>query len=255
MAATLAPRPLYPDPQVGNPLSIPAWTAWWMGLWGQRDRRPAELGGRLRLAGLALPPHPRHRTATVAVAGVGGGAVGADVAGGHGRPGAVSQAAFGVRVALLPLATGAPILRYGLYDLDRIISRTLAYGLLTLVPAAGYAALVLGLGQLLGQDSSLVVAAATLGVAATFQSARRRIQQGVDWRFNRRRYDAARTPGDLRSPAARPGRPGYVDRRAAGRGRPDHAADPGITVAAATSTVQQGPRASRRLDHSVIMGN
>jgi hypothetical protein len=125
-------------------------------------------------------------------------------------PGAVSQAAFGVRVALLPLATGAPILRYGLYDLDRIISRTLAYGLLTLVPAAGYAALVLGLGQLLGQDSSLVVAAATLGVAATFQSARRRIQQGVDWRFNRRRYDAARTPGDLRSPAARPGRPGYV---------------------------------------------
>ena len=59
----------------------------------------------------------------------------------------MSQAAFGVCVALLPLATGAPILRYGLYDLDRIISRTLAYGLLTLVPAAGYAALVLGLGS------------------------------------------------------------------------------------------------------------
>jgi hypothetical protein len=57
----------------------------------------------------------------------------------------------------------------------------------------GYAAVVLGLGQLLGRDSSLVVAAATLAVAAVFQPARRRVQQVVDRRFNRRRYDAART--------------------------------------------------------------
>ena len=102
-------------------------------------------------------------------------------------------ASLALCVALLPLATGAAILRYRLYDLDRIISRTLAYGLLTVLLGGGYAAVVLGLGQLLGQDSSLVVAAATLAVAATFQPARRRIQQAVDRRFNRRRHDAART--------------------------------------------------------------
>jgi len=103
------------------------------------------------------------------------------------------NAALGVCAALLPLATGAAILRYRLYDLDRIISRTLAYGLLTLTLGLGYAGLVLGLGQLLGRDSSLVVAGATLAVAGVFQPARRRVQQAVDRRFNRRRYDAAQT--------------------------------------------------------------
>jgi hypothetical protein len=92
----------------------------------------------------------------------------------------------------LPLATGAAILRYRLYDLDRIVSRTLAYGLLTLLLGGGYAAVVLGLGRLVGHDSSLVVAAATLAVAAIFQPARRRLQAAVDRRFNRRRHDAGR---------------------------------------------------------------
>ena len=96
-------------------------------------------------------------------------------------------------VALVPLATGAAILRYRLYDLDRIISRTLAYGLLTVLLGLGYAAVVLGLGRLLGRDSGLVVAAATLAVAAVFQPARRRVQAVVDRRFNRRRYDAVHT--------------------------------------------------------------
>ena len=92
-------------------------------------------------------------------------------------------------VAGLPLALGAAVLRYRLYDLDRIISRTLAYGLLTVLLGGGYAAVVLGLGQLLPQGSSLVVAAATLAVAGLFQPARRRLQQGVDRRLNRRRPD------------------------------------------------------------------
>ena len=98
-----------------------------------------------------------------------------------------------VYVAILPVAIGAAILRYRLYDLDRIISRALAYGLLTELLGGGYVVVVLGLGQLLGQNSSLAVAGSTLMVAAVFQPARRRVQQLVDRRFNRRRYDAAQT--------------------------------------------------------------
>jgi hypothetical protein len=68
-----------------------------------------------------------------------------------------------------------------------------AYGLLTLLLAGGYVGIVLGLGRLVGRDSSLAVAAATLAVAAAFQPLRRRIQNLVDRRFNRRRHDATQT--------------------------------------------------------------
>jgi hypothetical protein len=90
---------------------------------------------------------------------------------------------------------GIGMFRYRLYDVDRLLNRTLVYGLLTVSLAAGYAAAVLLGGRVVsgGRTSSLVVAAATLAVAAAFQPLRRAIQEAVDRRFNRRRYDAART--------------------------------------------------------------
>jgi hypothetical protein len=95
------------------------------------------------------------------------------------------------------VAIGIAVLRYRLYDIDRLINRTIVYGLLTALLGGVNAALVLILGWLFGgigsETPSWVVAGATLAVAALFQPARRCIQQAVDRRFNRRRYDAAKT--------------------------------------------------------------
>jgi hypothetical protein len=95
------------------------------------------------------------------------------------------------------IAIAVAILRYRLYDIDRLINRTLVYGLLTALLAAVYAGIVLVLGQLFGgistEPPSWAVAGATLAVAALFQPARRRIQAVVDRRFNRRKYNAVKT--------------------------------------------------------------
>jgi hypothetical protein len=110
---------------------------------------------------------------------------------------ALAPLAGGLCPPILSAAIGAAILRYRLYDLDRIISRALAYSMLTVLLGGGYAGAVLLLGQLFGglsaEPPSWAVAAATLAAAALFQPARRRIQQMVDRRFNRRKYHAAQT--------------------------------------------------------------
>jgi hypothetical protein len=121
-------------------------------------------------------------------------------------PGFVYEAAPGtsgllraVIYPLVPVAIGIAMLRYRLYDIDRIINRTLVYALLTALLGAVYAGVVLVLVQLSGgigtTPPSWAIAGATLAVAALFQPARRRIQAVVDRRFNRRKYNAARTIG------------------------------------------------------------
>jgi hypothetical protein len=97
----------------------------------------------------------------------------------------------------LPTAVGVAILRYRLYDIDRLINRAVVYATLTVVLGVGYAGAVLALGQLSGgvgeRTPSWAVAGATLAVAALFRPARRRIQTTVDRRFNRRKYNTATT--------------------------------------------------------------
>ena len=97
-------------------------------------------------------------------------------------------------ITVVPVSIGMAILRYRLYDIDRIISRTVSYGAVTALLALTYVALVFVLGDLLpSQGNSLVVAASTLAVAALFNPLRRRVQSIVDRRFNRSRYDLSRT--------------------------------------------------------------
>jgi hypothetical protein len=96
---------------------------------------------------------------------------------------------------LIPVAIGIAVLRYRLYEIDRIISRTLGYAILTAILAGVFAGAVLGLQALLRpitQESQVAVAASTLLVAALFGPIRRRVQGLVDRRFDRSRYDAAR---------------------------------------------------------------
>jgi hypothetical protein len=104
---------------------------------------------------------------------------------------------FALLIVPIPLAVGVAIVRHRLYDVDRLINRTLVYGLLTALLGGVYAGAVLVLGALFGgitqRPPSWAVAGATLAVAALFQPARRRIQAVVDRRFNRRKYNAAKT--------------------------------------------------------------
>jgi hypothetical protein len=96
-------------------------------------------------------------------------------------------------VLCLPVGVAVAVLRYRLWDLDRLVSRTVTYALVTALLVVPYLLILPAATRLAGNSGSLAVAAATLAAAALFQPLRRRVQDLVDRRFNRRRYNAART--------------------------------------------------------------
>ena len=110
--------------------------------------------------------------------------------GAHGPVRLVAALISAAGLLALPVCMGVAILRYRLYDIDRLISRTLGYALVTGLLVGVYAGLVLLATQVLRFSSTWAVAASTLAAAALFAPVRRRVQRVVDRRFNRARYDA-----------------------------------------------------------------
>jgi hypothetical protein len=111
---------------------------------------------------------------------------------GSGPWGVVGHVAI-LAVFAVPVSMGVAILKYRLYDIDRVLSRTLAYAIVTGLLIGVYAGLVLLAQQVLRFSSPVAVAASTLAAAALFNPVRRRVQHAVDRRFNRARYDADQT--------------------------------------------------------------
>ena len=115
-------------------------------------------------------------------------------------PGAWSHGLLHIAAALigmlaLPVTMGVAVFKYRLLDIDRILSRTLSYSIVTGLLVGVYAGLVLLATRVLDVHGTVAVAAATLAAAALFSPVRRRVQRAVDRRFNRARYDADRTLG------------------------------------------------------------
>jgi hypothetical protein len=112
-------------------------------------------------------------------------------------------ALFGFGGAFVAVAIGIAILRHGLYDIDRIISRTLGYGVLTAIIACVFGAIVVGLSAVVGSvladeaSEAIAVAGATLVVAVSAGPLRRRLQASIDRRFDRSAFDATVTLGLL----------------------------------------------------------
>jgi signal transduction histidine kinase len=125
-----------------------------------------------------------------------------------GNDGSATTVALVVALTAVPLAIGVAVMRYRLYEIDRLINRTLVYAGLTAGLAAAFAAVSLGLGMAIGSGSTLSTAVATLAVALLFGPLRARMQLLVDRRFNRARYEGLRKVeaflADLRAGRAAP---------------------------------------------------
>ena len=112
-------------------------------------------------------------------------------------PAIIGNVVFGWMILALPSAIGIAVLRYRLYDIDLVINRTLVYGALTaslvVIYLGGVVSLQYVFRALTGGESQLAIVASTLAIAALFNPSRRRIQEFIDHRFYRRKYDVART--------------------------------------------------------------
>ena len=110
-----------------------------------------------------------------------------------GTPARIAAGTAFAAVLAVPVAVAVAVLKYRLYDIDRVISRTLGYAIVTGALVGVYAGLVLLATQVLGLHTPVAVAAATLAAAALFNPLRQRVQRAADRRFNRARYDADQT--------------------------------------------------------------
>ena len=202
LSPALNPGPTGSYPHVDNPIGLPHWVGtllfdpvWALAIFGLFAISLASIVARFRrsvgierqqLSWLTL-------AAGIGIVGLVGGFVFYDLVGWLST---LFMAVAAVGLVLMPVAVAIAILRYRLYEIDRIVSRTLVYASLTLVLGAAYAGLVLA-GQALFSSfaggSNLAIAVSTLVIAALFLPLRTRIQQVVDRRFNRRGYDAQRT--------------------------------------------------------------
>ena len=172
---------------------------WFCGLVGcGRSRVPP--GARSLLAGFAGSPGGqlsalvrRAPAAQVAAERIGHCRIGIPLttwlSGMHGILGVAGSIAGAATLLALPVCMGVAILKYRLFDIDRIVSRTLAYTIVTGLLVGLYAGLVLLATRVLSVSSPVAVAAATLAAAALFNPLRHRVQRDVDRRFNRARYD------------------------------------------------------------------
>ena len=124
----------------------------------------------------------------------------------HGLRGLAGGIIGAVALLAIPVCMGVAIMRYRLFDIDRIVSRTLAYAIVTGLLVGVYAGIVLLATRVASLKEPVAVAGSTLAVAALFNPLRRRVQRGVDRRFNRARYDAdgivAAFAARLRDPAS-----------------------------------------------------